>query len=89
MSLRGRHRAVGVVLSGSDGDGAAGLQAIKHRGGIAVVQRPNDCQYPQMPESAIEAAKPHFVVPAEEIGSLLQKLVADGSCVEQLGRQHK
>ena len=35
-----KNRAIGVVLSGADGDGALGLKAIKGEGGIALVQSP-------------------------------------------------
>ncbi len=35
------HRAVGVVLSGTDADGAEGLEEIKAVGGIAMAQEPD------------------------------------------------
>ena len=38
-------RAVGVVLSGTDADGALGLKAIKGEGGIAIVQSPETARF--------------------------------------------
>jgi two-component system, chemotaxis family, protein-glutamate methylesterase/glutaminase len=37
-----RYRAVGVVLTGTPGDGASGLWAIKQGEGLTVVQDPKD-----------------------------------------------
>jgi two-component system chemotaxis response regulator CheB len=72
-------RVVGIVLSGSMDDGAAGLHAIKRGGGVAVVQDPADAAFPAMPENAIEAAPPDYCVPAGDVAALLTHLVADGS----------
>jgi two-component system chemotaxis response regulator CheB len=63
--------AVGVVLSGSLDDGAAGLREIKARGGRALVQRPDDADYPSMPLAALEGIHPDMLGTADEIGRWL------------------
>ncbi len=68
------NRVIGVVLSGNLDDGTAGLLAIKDRGGIAVVQDPDQALAPSMPASAIEAANVDFVLSVEEIGPKLIEL---------------
>jgi two-component system chemotaxis response regulator CheB len=69
-------RAVGVVLSGSRDDGAAGLAAIAGRGGTTVVQDPVDALHPWMPRAALDATKPDHVAPAAAIGALLAEITA-------------
>jgi two-component system chemotaxis response regulator CheB len=45
-------RAIGIILTGSQDDGAAGLPAIKRAGGVTIVQDPEDATYRSMPEAA-------------------------------------
>src|SRR5215831_15321250 len=67
-------RAIGVVLSGSNSDGALGLQAIKAEGGISLVQDEASAQYNTMPRSAINAGAVDFVLPPEEIAAELTRI---------------
>jgi two-component system chemotaxis response regulator CheB len=70
-------RVIGVVLSGALDDGTAGLLAIKSRGGVAVVQNPEDALYPGMPGNALEHAQVDHVLAAASMGKLLTRLLAD------------
>lgn len=49
-------RCHGVVLSGANADGAAGLRAVRDAGGRALVQAPGEAASPYMPEAARRAA---------------------------------
>lgn len=69
-------RVVGVVLSGTLDDGTLGLDAIRMRGGLSVVQDPEEARFSGMPRSAIERVAPDYVLPVAEMPPLLQKLTA-------------
>ncbi|MEV4511016.1 chemotaxis protein CheB [Dactylosporangium sp. NPDC049525] len=69
--------AIGVVLSGSRDDGAAGLAAIARCGGAALVQDPAEALYPSMPEHAAERVPSARPVPAARLGPAVARLVRD------------
>jgi two-component system chemotaxis response regulator CheB len=70
-------RVVGVVLSGADGDGTAGLQAVKQCGGVAVVQDPQEALFARMPASALEYVEVDYCPPLDEIAALLSRLAGE------------
>jgi two-component system chemotaxis response regulator CheB len=77
-------RVVGVVLSGGDHDGAAGLRAIKEHGGTALVQHPDEARQPSMPHAAIVTDNPDSCLSAEGIA---QRLAA--FCALSAGRHRR
>jgi two-component system chemotaxis response regulator CheB len=60
-------RVIGIVLSGGDSDGAAGLRAIREHGGTTLVQHPEDAKTPSMPLAALLADNPDVVSSVDEI----------------------
>lgn len=69
-----RERVVGVILTGSMGDGAAGLYTVKRCGGVAIVQDPRDAAVPSMPENALRYVAADHVLPLEQIPAVLEQL---------------
>jgi two-component system, chemotaxis family, protein-glutamate methylesterase/glutaminase len=71
-------RVVGVLLSGLLDDGSNGLQIIHARGGVSVVQDPDDAEFSMMPHSAVLYDSPDWILPVVQIGPLLANLVTEG-----------
>jgi two-component system chemotaxis response regulator CheB len=67
-------RVVGVVLTGALDDGTSGLLTIKDRGGLAVVQDPNEALYPSMPRSAMQYCDVDYVLPLAGVPARLVEL---------------
>lgn len=70
--------AVGVILSGMLDDGTAGLGEIRARGGLTLVQAPDEAAFPSMPESAIANVEVDYVLPVAELGEIVAELVSSG-----------
>jgi two-component system chemotaxis response regulator CheB len=68
-------RVIDVVRSGVLDDGAHGLLAIARRGGLTVVQSPDDALHPSMPQSAIDTVPVDVVASAEELGAAMTCLL--------------
>jgi two-component system chemotaxis response regulator CheB len=69
-------RVVGVVLTGFGQDGTDGLLAIKHHGGIAVIQDPHDALVPFMPQSALAHNHIDYIISLSNMAPLLVRLVS-------------
>jgi two-component system chemotaxis response regulator CheB len=72
-----REKCIGVVLTGANEDGAAGLARIKKLGGVAIVQDPRSATRGEMPSAAISATDVDVILPLEEIGPFLQGLLLE------------
>jgi two-component system chemotaxis response regulator CheB len=68
-------RVIGVMLSGALNDGTAGMWAIKDRGGLTVVQEPDEALYPSMPTSVLEYVAVDERRPSALLGPVLAQLV--------------
>ncbi len=66
--------AIGIILTGANEDGAAGLAAVKDRGGVAIVQEPDGAARRTMPDAALAATVADAVLPVEEMGKFLYGL---------------
>jgi two-component system chemotaxis response regulator CheB len=69
---------IGIVLSGANHDGAAGMRLIADAGGLAVAQDPATAERPEMPRAAIEEAGVETVLAPAAIGELLRELGGAG-----------
>ncbi|MBD2677440.1 MULTISPECIES: chemotaxis protein CheB [Nostoc] len=67
-------KAIAVVLSGGDADGARGLEAIKGIGGITFAQCEDTAKVTGMPSSAIASGYVDFILPPEAIAQELTNI---------------
>jgi two-component system chemotaxis response regulator CheB len=70
-------RAIGIVLSGMLDDGTAGAWAIKDRGGIVIVQSPQEAEHASMPESALQHVDVDYTLPVTDMPGLLLRLTGE------------
>jgi len=68
--------AIGVILTGYLDDGTVGLQAIKARRGMAIVQDPAEAEAPDMPTSALRHVEVDLTLRMSEIGPALVEMVS-------------
>ncbi|GAA3968602.1 hypothetical protein GCM10022278_27940 [Allohahella marinimesophila] len=56
-----------IILTGTGSDGTLGIQEVKQKGGLTVVQDPVEAEYDGMPRSAIDTGIIDLVLPLEEM----------------------
>jgi two-component system, chemotaxis family, CheB/CheR fusion protein len=74
LATHRQHRAVAVVLSGADGDGALGITAVKAAGGITFAQDRDSAKFGGMPRQAIATGCIDFVLSPAGIAAELNTI---------------
>jgi len=69
-----REKLIGIILSGANKDGAAGLKKVHDNGGVAIVQDPAECEVKTMTQSALQLTRVDFVYTTDQIINYLLKL---------------
>ena len=73
-----RKKLIGVILTGSNRDGAQGIATINTLGGLTIAQDPAEAEYSLMTLAAIETKSVRHIMQLDAIGSFLLKLHEDG-----------
>jgi chemotaxis response regulator CheB len=72
-------KVIGVLLSGTLRDGVAGLWQIKHRGGLTMVQDPQDAQFRGMPQEALAHVQIDYKLGKTQLAQKLADLLSQSS----------
>src|SRR5258705_7985910 len=64
-------RAIGVILTGANSDGARGLAIIKSRGGVTIVEEPAPAAACELPDAAISQTAPDRGLSLDQIAPCL------------------
>ncbi|MBD2464436.1 PAS domain-containing protein [Oscillatoria sp. FACHB-1407] len=67
-------KAIAVILSGADSDGARGVEAVKAAGGITIAQCQESAQVESMPNTAIATGQVDFILPPDQIAQKLAEI---------------
>lgn len=80
-------RVIGILLTGSNDDGANGLRLITKYGGIAIAQDPAEAKFPEMPSAGVQANPSSVVLRSSEIPDYLSAIAAkDSATAEKAAR---
>lgn len=70
-----KENCIGILLSGANGDGAAGLKRIKQMGGVTIVQTPESAEMATMPLAAINMFKPDMIADIPDMIGMFNDLL--------------
>ncbi|MBU2268247.1 MAG: PAS domain-containing protein [Bacteroidetes bacterium] len=83
-------KAIGIIFSGTGDDGSKGIEAIKHAGGIVLVQDPATAGFNGMPLAAIATDCVDNILSPESMPQTIEEYVKNGlseSPINQLSEQ--
>jgi two-component system chemotaxis response regulator CheB len=69
-----RNKLIGILLSGANRDGGIGMKNIKDRGGLTIVQNPDECMIPTMPNAALSLTTIDYTLRVDQIIEFLLEL---------------
>ncbi len=73
-----KDHAIAVVLTGTGVDGAVGIKAVKHSGGIVIAQDEASSEFFGMPGTAIHSGFVDYILPLDKIASFLEDMITAG-----------
>jgi two-component system chemotaxis response regulator CheB len=69
-----RQKLVGIILSGANRDGAAGMKKIAELGGTTIVQDPQECEVRTMTEATLNITKVTHIYKTDQIIHFLKSI---------------
>lgn len=90
LAVDQQQNAVAIILSGTGGDGTAGVRNVKENGGMVLAQDPKDAAHDGMPRSAIATRLVDHILPLARMPAVLSEYtthsyVASGAVAKVLG----
>jgi two-component system chemotaxis response regulator CheB len=79
LAISCQDRAIAVVLTGGDDDGATGARLVQAMGGTVIAQDEASAEHPAMPRAAIATGAVDHVLPLGQIAPLLEHLTKPGA----------
>jgi len=69
-----KDKLIGIILTGSNSDGTAGMKKIKEHGGLTIIQDPESAESPYVPSSVLNTISVDYKLSIQNIVSLLLTL---------------
>jgi len=79
LAMERGDKAIGIILSGTGRDGAAGIEAVKNAGGMVIVQDPATAGFNEMPFSALNTGCADLVLSPEAMPQVIENYVTHGT----------
>ncbi|MCP4157999.1 MAG: chemotaxis protein CheB, partial [bacterium] len=73
-----QEKAIGIIFSGTGTDGTLGLQAVKEKGGLTMVQEPGSAEYDGMPLSVVKTGMADYIMSPDKMP---EKLIELNRCI--------